>query len=109
MELFKPYFEITSGASHFDVVIKVPSNCYQVTSSASGVPADGACGTPEDLNHVITIDKIPGCSPTGETVISVSLNYSESPDGSQINIYVINAANGNAVEAGSTTKKRMHE
>lgn len=97
MELFKPYFIINDGETSFDVVIKVPSNCYFVASSASGFPPAGACGSPSDKNHLIEIDQTPNCTDTTEKLLNATLPYREDPTGEIINIYIMDKSNANSI------------
>lgn len=108
MTLFKPYFEIAEDSTSFTVYIKVNSECYFISNSASGYPAAGACGDPSDLHHTITINTVPGCSSSTETVLSISLSYSESPNGNKINIYVVDNSDSGKVKGESKSAGRIH-
>jgi hypothetical protein len=108
MELYKPYFEIGDGSTSFDVVVKVPSNCYFVADSFNGAPAAGACGAPTDKNHVIEIDKTAGCTNSDETLLTVTLNYNEDPTGDPLNIYIVDKSNGDST-IGNKSKKDIRE
>lgn len=106
MELFKPYFIITTGEPSFDVVIKVPSECYYVESSNPGFPPAGACGSPSDKNHLIEIDQTAGCSNSNEKLLNVTLHYQEDPAGDYLNIYIMDKSNANAV-TGNRSKRQI--
>lgn len=108
MVLFKPYFEIQEDSTSFVVYIKVSSTCYFITNSSSGYPSGGACGDPGDLHHTITVSKESNCVESSEAVLSITLYYSEDPNGSKINIYVVDASDSNLVKGESKSKGRLH-
>ena len=94
MENLRPYFEIATGATSFDVVFKVANDCLMIDSVTDGAPAAGACGDPSDYNVTIKLALQSGCTPSGETTLSHRLNYSENPAGHYINIYIEDTTTG---------------
>jgi hypothetical protein len=89
MELYKPYFHIQTGDQQLEVHIKFPSSCYQIASDSATPPPSGSCANGGELEHSIEYEQDPNCSDTNETVITLSLNYEESPNGKLIIIYTL--------------------
>ena len=104
MENLRPYFEIATGASSFDVVVKVPDNCLIIDSVTNSAPSTGACGDPSDYNVTIKLQLQSGCTSSGETTLSHKLNYREDPSGQFMNIYIEDTATGE-VKVSKTEKK----
>lgn len=107
MKLFKPYFTIPEECTSFEVYIHVDSECYYIQGTEPGYPADGPCGNPQDLQQMILLQRNTGCKSVSKTVLSVRLDYCESPNGQKINIYVVDQADGK-VKGESKSAGRIH-
>jgi hypothetical protein len=105
---FIPYYAVPQGCMSIEVFIRVPNECYSISGTESHPPAEGACGNPGQLQQMISLNQIQGCTNPSPKVLSLNLDYCEDPQGHCLCIYTMDQSNGNRVGGVSKSKKKVH-